>query len=392
MLVHGHRPGPCRPAARCAVQVRRDNCIQEAMRPKIRPPQGLHERILDNETHAVMLLDDQVRLAYLNPAGEMLLSASARRVTGQPLAEILPGEPALIEAFRDSLASGHPFTERERRLELPGERNVTVDCSVTPLHDPHLGYALLVEMAQVDRHLRIEREEQLINQHAATRALIRGMAHEIKNPLGGLRGAAQLLEAELDDESLKEYTGIIIHEADRLRNLVNRLLGPHSRPQKRMVNIHEVLERVRQLLGIEAPDGIRIVRDYDPSIPELYADPDQLIQAILNIGRNAIQALGEHGELRLATRVLRQYTLGNRRHKLVAKIAITDDGPGIPETLMEQIFYPMVSGRAGGSGLGLSIAQSLMAQHDGLIECDSRPGRTTFTLLIPVENPDDTDR
>ena len=347
------------------------------------------DRILENQANAVILLDEQVRLRYLNPAAEMLLSVSARRIRGAPLSDALPGEDALIEALRESLETGHPFTEREREIHFPEGRTVTVDCSVTPLRDPVLGYALLVEMVNVERHLRIEREEQLISQHNATRELIRGMAHEIKNPLGGLRGAAQLLEAELGDEELKEYTSIIIHEADRLRNLVNQLLGPNTRPVKDWINIHQVLERVRQLVEVEAPPGIELRRDYDPSIPELYADADQLIQATLNIVRNAVQALGERGEITLRTRILRQFTLGSKRYKLVAQVNIIDNGPGIPREMQERIFYPMVTGRARGSGLGLSIAQSLLSQHDGLIECTSEPGKTVFSLLIPVEKADE---
>jgi two-component system nitrogen regulation sensor histidine kinase GlnL len=265
---------------------------------------------------------------------------------------------------------------------------MTVDCTVTPISEPQ-HKELLVELLHVDRHLRIIREENLLAQHQATRALARGLAHEIKNPLGGLRGAAQLLERELNNEALKEYTGIIIGEADRLQNLVNRMLGPNTLPQKRLINIHQVLEHVRSLVSAEAPPGVHIVRDYDPSIPELNADPDQLIQAVLNIVRNAVQAVGDHGEITLRTRTLRQYTIGQRRHKLVIRIDVIDNGPGIPPDMMESIFYPMVTGRPEGTGLGLPIAQFLISQHGGLIECASRPGFTTFTLLLPLESDDE---
>jgi two-component system nitrogen regulation sensor histidine kinase GlnL len=247
----------------------------------------------------------------------------------------------------------------------------------------------LVELLQVDRHLRIAREENLIAQQSTARALVRGLAHEIKNPLGGLRGAAQLLERELPDESLTEYTRIIIDEADRLQLLVDRMLGPNSLPNKRELNVHEVLERVRALVQGELPAAIRIQRDYDPSIPPLQADRDLLIQAVLNIVRNAVQALGESGVITLRTRTQRQFTIGSRRHRLVARLEIVDNGPGIPPELIEQIFYPMVTGRSDGTGLGLSIAQSLVNQHGGLIECASRPGETVFTLLLPLESKDE---
>jgi two-component system nitrogen regulation sensor histidine kinase GlnL len=225
-------------------------------------------------------------------------------------------------------------------------------------------------------------------QHQAARALVRGLAHEIKNPLGGLRGAAQLLERELPDPALAEYTRVIIDEADRLQALVDRLLGPNRVPSYRRVNIHQVLERVRALVKAEAGQQLLIERDYDPSIPDLYGDADQLIQAVLNITRNAARALGTSGgKIILRSRVLRQLTLGSHRHRLVAQIEIEDDGPGIPEDLRHKIFYPMLSASAGGQGIGLSIAQSLVSQHGGLIELRSRPGQTVFTVFLPVENP-----
>jgi two-component system, NtrC family, nitrogen regulation sensor histidine kinase GlnL len=297
---------------------------------------------------------------------------------------LLPGEEPLRQTMQQALKNGHPFTAREKQLSLLGERHIIVDCTVTPLAVEQQEHAVLVELLRVDRHVRITREEQLMAQYEATRALFSGLAHEIKNPLGGLRGAAQLLERELNDASLKEYTRIIIGEADRLRNLVNRMLGPNTPPHKRLLNIHEVLEHVRQLVLAEVPEGIRIVSDYDPSIPEFNGDPDQLIQAMLNIVRNAVQALGGRGEISLRTRVLRHITIGHRSHKLVARIDIMDNGPGIPPDVLPHIFYPMITSRPEGTGLGLPIAQALIKQHGGLIECSSRPGETTFTILLPL--------
>lgn len=350
---------------------------------------ALAQHILENLTTAVLLLKPDLRISYINPAAETVFAISARQARDMGLADLVLGASEFENGLRRALASGHPYTEREAQLTLPGGRTITVDCTVTPLIERGRETALLVELLQVDRHLRITREEHLIAQQQATRALIRGLAHEIKNPLGGLRGAAQLLERELPDPSLKEYTRIIIEEADRLQNLMNRMLGPNTLPQRRSISIHQVLEHVRSLVQAEAPRDVRLMRDYDPSIPPMLADPDMLIQAVLNIVRNAVQALGNEGEIILRTRAQRQITIGQKRHKLVVRIDIIDNGPGIPPDMMENIFYPMITGRPDGTGLGLSIAQSLVSQHGGLIECASRPGRTMFTLLLPLEATDE---
>ena len=345
-------------------------------------------RLLDSLTTGVIVLDCQLQLIYMNPAAEMLLAVSlrqAQRVTFQSLAM---GTDVVIEGMLRCLKTGHPYTERELQLILPGERSITVDCTVSSVLEQEQPAELLVEIRQVDRQLRITREEHLLTHHNISRTLVRNMAHEIKNPLGGLRGAAQLLERELTDASLKEYTKIIIGEADRLRNLVDRMLGPTSPPVCSEINIHEILERVRNLVLAEISQGIRIEQDYDPSIPPLIGDADQLIQAVLNIVRNAVQALENKGVLTLRTRVQRQCTIRQHRHKLALRLDIIDNGPGIPAAKLEEIFYPMISGRPNGTGLGLSIAQILVNQHGGLIECTSRPGETVFTLLLPLEKTD----
>ena len=246
---------------------------------------------------------------------------------------------------------------------------------------------LLLEIQQVDRQLRITREEQILARNQATRALIRGLAHEIKNPLGGLRGAAQLLERELHEASLTEYTQIIIEEADRLQNLVNNMLGPNRLPEMKSVNIHQVLERVCSLVKVETGPALTVNKDYDPSIPPINGDMDQLIQSFLNIVRNAVRAAGREGVIDLTTRVLRQFTIGNIRHRLVISVDIEDNGPGIPKELQERIFFPMVSG-SDGMGLGLSISQTLINRHQGLIEFTSKPGRTVFRVLLPLEQVD----
>jgi len=354
----------------------------------LRPPAGsVLNQILDHLSTAVMLLDGDLRLRYINSAGEVLFAASARHLLGQRASALIHCEGGRVRAnLRHALESGQPFTEREIELALPDGREITVDCTVLPLREPEdAGSRLLVEVQQVDRQLRISREEQLILQHQATRDVIRRLAHEIKNPLGGLRGAAQLLQGELPDQGLREYTQVIIEEADRLQTLVNRMLGPNKLPTYRPTNIHQILERVRQLVAVESGAGVHIVRDYDPSIPDITADADQLIQALLNIVRNAARAVAGTGTITLRSRVQRQFTIGSIRHRLVAKVQVIDNGPGIPPELLEKIFYPMVSGTEDGMGLGLSIAQSLISQHGGLVECRSKPGETVFTVLLPVE-------
>lgn len=342
------------------------------------------QRVLDNLTTAVLMFDQSLHLTYVNPAGEMLLAASRRQVTGAAAGALFTNA-AFVDDLYESLAGGYPFTEREVELVLNGDRSVAVDVTVSPMIEAHMTAGLLLELTPVERHRRIAREESLLAQHQLTSTVIRGLAHEIKNPLGGLRGAAQLLERQLHDESLKEYTAVIISEADRLQKLLDRLQGPNGMPQKRAINIHQVLERVRQVVQAEGLPGLNLVMDYDPSLPELYADADQLIQAVLNIVRNATQATQGRGRIVLRTRVERKCTIGQHGCRLAARIDIIDDGPGVPPDLIDKIFYPMVTGHAEGTGLGLSIAQTLVNQHGGLIECTSKPGETVFTILLPLE-------
>ncbi len=350
---------------------------------------NLHTRILDNLNAAIVLATPQLRVTYMNPAAEALLEASGVRVLGEPLGSILRdrGDPQL-EQMLEAVRSDTPYTKRQAALFLITTHDITVDYAVTPFQDES-GPQVLIELHPLDRLLRISREDAIISSQARTRALIRGLAHEIKNPLGGLRGAAQLLARELPDESLCDYTNIIIEEADRLRDLVDRMLGPHKPPERKPLNIHEVLEYVRNLIEAETAGAIEFVRDYDPSIPDLIGDRQQLIQGVLNVVRNAMQALTEANtaqpSIQMRTRALRQFTIGGMRHRLVCRVDIIDNGPGIPGELMESIFYPMVSGRAEGTGLGLSISQSIINQHQGLIECTSEPGRTKFSLYIPLE-------
>jgi two-component system nitrogen regulation sensor histidine kinase GlnL len=267
--------------------------------------------------------------------------------------------------------------------------NVTINFSATPLLVNEQVSEILIEFQQIDNHLRISKEEQLLTQQNTARLLVRGLAHEIKNPLGGLRGAAQLLDMELNDPELKEYTQIIIDESDRLQVLMDRMLGPNKLPNKNTLNIHEVLERVRQLVQVESTGGLIIENDYDPSIPDVYADKDQLIQAILNIARNALQAMEGKGRIIFKTRIYRHMNVGHKHYKLAVKCDIIDNGPGIDPNMMSQIFYPMITGRAEGTGLGLSIAQALITQNNGMIECNSEAGNTVFSVLLPMGTDND---
>lgn len=351
---------------------------------------SLPQRILDHLTDAVLLFDPTHKLTYINPAGEMLLAISARQVLGMRAKDVFFFCDQNIEQdLQRSLQLGESLTKRNLPVGLQTHQQSTVNLSITPILEQDKPMYALVEVEQVDRHLRISMEEQLLTQQNAARMLLRGLAHEIKNPLGGLRGAAQLLERELAEEELREYTRIIMDESDRLQSLVDRMLAPHKPPCKSRLNIHRVLERVRQLVQVEAPPGVVIERDYDPSIPQINGDSDQLIQAILNIVRNAAQAVGEKGNLLLRSRIHRQMTIGHQRNRMAVRIEVIDDGPGIAPELMGQIFYPMVTGRADGTGLGLSIAQSLINQHGGLVECTSTPGHTVFSIFLPLEKDND---
>ncbi len=353
-------------------------------------PDYVHTEILDNLQTAILLIDPDLSVSYINSAAESLLKVSGNRVIGEDITSLFR-EPERSDdsSLFSALGSSGAFTKRETPLILPNGESITVDCAVTPILDEGDMTALVMELQPLDRLLRISREEGLLSSQQNSQALIRGLAHEIKNPLGGLRGAAQLLSKELPDDGLKEYTGIIIEEADRLSNLVDRMLGSHDLLDMQHLNVHEVLERVKTLVTAEVGSSIEIKRDYDPSIPEIEGDKERLIQAVLNIVRNAMQALinaeTTAPTIILKTRTLRQFTIGTHCHRLVCRVSIIDNGPGIPAEIAETIFLPMVSGRADGTGLGLSISQSIINHHHGLIECNSEPGYTEFALYIPLD-------
>jgi two-component system nitrogen regulation sensor histidine kinase GlnL len=334
---------------------------------------------------AVLLLDEELQVTHANPAAETLLAHGARHLIGARLDRALPGNDALLERLRQALEDDAGFNENELILEVAGQP-LHLHCVITPVE---VGSSrLLIELRELEQQLKIAREAKILEQQEANRELIRNLAHEIKNPLGGIRGAAQLLERELAGPELREFTQVIVKEADRLQSLMNRLLTPHRLPRTEPLNIHEVTERVRTLLLAEFPAGLAIRRDYDTSLPDLMGDKEQLIQAVLNVARNAAQATGGRGEVRIATRIARQVTIARNRYRHAVAVNIEDDGPGVPPELAERIFYPLVSGREGGTGLGLSLALAFVSRHRGLIEFESAPGRTRFTIVLPlVESP-----
>jgi two-component system nitrogen regulation sensor histidine kinase GlnL len=342
-----------------------------------------HLPTLEHLATAVILLDEQSRIVFLNPAAEHLFGLSHTNLLGHPLQYAFTHTEQLFGTIQSALASRASHIEHELVLGTHATGNrLHLSCTATPLHDGL--YALLLEFHTIDRPLKLAREEQMLDQTQANRLLLRNLAHEIKNPLGGIRGAAQLLEQELEKPALREYTQVVIQEADRLRSLMEKLLTPQHAPHFSALNIHEVLERVRSVVLAELPEGLLIQRDYDLSLPELHGDKEQLIQVMLNIVRNAAQAMQGKGTITLRTRITRQVTLMKRRHRLAIAVQIIDNGPGIPLHLHDKIFYPLVSGRPDGHGLGLTLAQDFVSQHQGSIEFESEPGRTCFTIMLPL--------
>jgi len=345
--------------------------------------------LLDALSTGIIMLDAQLCPIYANVAAQDLLAFSLNKARGRPFGHFLHDANNLMALLRRALDNGEGFADRELTLRPAGApRDVrTLDITITPLEGQVTGTHLLLELADTTQRRRISRENDLLARLDGSRLMIKQLAHEIKNPLGGLRGAAQLLERELQGESLKEYTQVIIGEADRLTALVDSMAGPNRLPQKANINVHEICEHVYHLLRAEARPGVLVDRDYDPSLPNALLDRNQMIQALLNVARNALQAIGHvesGGKLLFRTRALSNVSIGNARHRLVASLQIEDNGPGVPDDLRSSIFYPLVTGRANGTGLGLAVAQELVTRNGGLIEFESEPGRTVFTLLLPL--------
>jgi two-component system nitrogen regulation sensor histidine kinase GlnL len=352
----------------------------------------LHRLLLDNLNTSVLLLNGDLLIDYINPAAEALLQVSNARLCGSRAVELFSDEGVTENTLREALATGRPLTRRHEYLRMPIPESTQVDYSIMPV-ELEGNLKLVLEMQPIDRFLKINREEALLSVQDTSKSLIRGLAHEIKNPLGGIRGAAQLLDQEIAERGLdgetRELCQIITTEADRLRNLVDRLLGPNHLPQIEALNIHEVTEHVATLLEAETQGELQLVRDYDPSIPDLEGDREQLIQAVLNVARNAMQAVASaenpDPKVTFRSRVQRSFTIAGQHHKVICRLEIIDNGPGVSEDIKERIFFPMISGRSEGSGLGLAIAQSAVNGHQGIIECESEPGHTCFSIYLPLK-------
>ncbi len=352
---------------------------------------NIHKQLIDSLKTGVMLLDCDLRLRYINMEAEQLLAISDSKANNQYIGELLLGADEEIREIRMAMDKGISVTRRMAELHLKHRRSILVDYTVNPYKAGGEVSALL-ELNSLEHAQRINQEEILSGARATTQELVRGLAHEIKNPLGGIRGAAQLLASEITDSELHDYTQVIIDEADRLHNLVDRLVGAKHPLAFSDTNIHEVLERVKSLAEADAASNdIRIVADYDPSIPTLQGDGEQLIQAMLNLVRNAMQSINasqppvENSQILLRTRVARNISISEVFHRIALKVDIKDNGPGVPPHMLSTIFYPMISGRADGSGLGLPITHSIINQHGGMIECKSKPGDTTFSVVLPLK-------
>jgi two-component system nitrogen regulation sensor histidine kinase GlnL len=342
---------------------------------------------LDMLATLVAVVDAEGSILFANNALEDAVGLSRRSLGGVLMTDWFTVPEWLQNALQGARGNEYAVIRYDAFLKRLNNEPLPVH---VVLAKSDVNAEFVVELLPLEQQTRQEREERLIDQAQANKELIRNLAHEIKNPLGGIRGAAQLLQMELESKELIECTQVIIHEADRLQSLVDRLLAPHRRAQVVSdVNIHEVCERVRALILAEFPRGLKVVRDYDISIPEFRGDREQLIQAVLNLAHNAALALKDRmatgdAEIIFRSRVLRQVTFGRQRYRLALELHVIDNGPGVPEEIKDRIFYPLVSGRDGGSGLGLTLAQTFVQQHHGLIECDSEPGRTDFKLLIPL--------
>ncbi|UGQ31303.1 nitrogen regulation protein NR(II) [Acinetobacter calcoaceticus] len=353
--------------------------------------------LVDNLTTAILLIDSNLNIFYLNSACEALFDISLLRASGQPVLNLLHAPDDTFnthEALLNTIKTGQPYTRREAVINV-NFKDLHVDYTVSQLNAGKSYHPLLlIELNPIDRMLKISKEENLVQQHQVARQLVRGVAHEIKNPLAGIRGATQLLARSLNDKTYAEFTDVIINEVDRLTNLADTMLGSRQLPSYENVNVHEPLERVRSLIANQTKKKIKIIRDYDLSLPDVNADRDQLIQVMLNISVNAIQAITENKaffidqepELILRTRIQRLVTINGVLNRSTVRVDIEDNGPGIPESILESVFYPLVTGRAKGTGLGLSIAQNIMHQHNGMIECQSVPGKTIFSLYLPWES------
>lgn len=333
----------------------------------------------------MIVVDADLRVSLLNPAAEALLKISRERACARSIVDVLGAEIEITPVLEKALKESENYTLREMTLSPQHSVELMlVDCAVTPLNEVGES-ALLLELWRVDNLVRLSRDSWRTEHQQAARQMIRGLAHEIKNPLGGLRGAAQLLARELKDDEFSEYTSIIIQEADRLSNLVDRMTAPYREIILEWLNPHEILEHVHKLVQVEEQDRITLYRDYDPSLPDIYAERDGLTQVFLNILRNAAQAISDQGSITLRTRIGRRHSVGGKVFRQVIRVEIEDDGRGVSEDIADKLFFPMVTSRADGTGLGLSIAQDIVSRHGGNIEFNSQPGSTCFLVVLPVD-------
>lgn len=346
-----------------------------------------HEHLLNNLSVAIVSLDSQLNVEWLNLAAEAMLGCSNRFAQGKKIPGLVPLPQSLLDQIDEAILTRQSVVSRRVKLLSRSFGTLYIDCVVTPVEQSKKTSHVVLELLDVDRPLKIATERALQEQQERSQNIIRGVAHEVLNPLGGIRGAAQLLEQELGTSKLTEYTQLLIKETDRLQKLLRRMLGPNSRPAFEHHNIHEILNYVSRLLLQENPGHVHTRHDYDPSIPDLYCDREKLVQVIVNLVSNALLALKDTTGpiVTLKTRVERNFTIRSELKKLVCKIHIQDNGPGIPEELQDKLFDPLVSGRPDGTGLGLSIAQSLVAQHGGLIECHRIDSQTSFEITLPIE-------
>ena len=338
---------------------------------------------------AVFACDKNLIIKYINPSAEILFELSHDLAVNESISLFFEEIDFFKDALEQAKTKNSSYREHEYFIKTKQNKTICVSFTISPIDGKEFDF--IVEFSQMDQQLRVAREERMFIQQQANSELLRNLAHEIRNPLGGLRGAAQLLEKELNDKSLKEYTQVIINEADRLQNLMNKLLIPHQLPTYKKTNIHEVLERVRSLILSEFPKNLELTRDYDISLPEFIGDREKLIQAVLNIARNGVQAMLEHKpnekmNLNFITRAESQIVFHKKKHTTAIRLDIVDSGPGINKELLDKIFYPLVSGKESGSGLGLSLAQNFITQHNGMIDCSSFPGKTKFSIVLPIEN------
>ena len=345
--------------------------------------------LFDSLSTGIVVLDAQLCPIYANVSAQDFMAASLRHARGRPFSELFYDSRQLVTVLRRSLDHLETCSQHELVLKAVGSvanrDPALIDLIVTPLEGQATGTYLLLELTDATQRQRISRDNQILADMDASRLMVRQLAHEVKNPLGGLRGAAQLLDKELANPALREYTAVIIAEADRLAALVDSMAGGSGPLRKDLMNIHEVCEHVVKLIRAEAPGGVALERDYDPSLPDGRFDRNQIVQALLNVARNAMQAVGSHGRIVMRTRARSGVSIGKARHRLVVVIEVEDNGPGVPPDLIKTLFLPLVTGRTNGSGLGLAVAQDLATRHGGIIEFTSQPGRTVFSLLLPLE-------